>query len=52
MREQKVEAHDKKTARTAVIQATGTDKNTGAIGFGNIIDKIHSKQRKWAVLED
>lgn len=35
-----------------MIQSTGNDKNTGAIGFGNIIDKINSKQRKWAVLED
>jgi hypothetical protein len=22
------------------------------VGFGNLIDKIRSKQRKWAVLED
>jgi hypothetical protein len=22
------------------------------VGFGNLIDKIRSKQRKWSVLED
>jgi len=31
---------EKKTARTAMIQSVGTDKNSGAVGFGNLIDKI------------
>lgn len=43
IREQK----EKTEARTAAIEATGNDKNTGAIGFGSLVDKIKSKQRKW-----
>ena len=52
VKEQMKTERDKKIARTSMIQSVGTDKNTGAVGFGNIIDKIQSKQRKWAVLED
>ena len=42
VKEQLVEAKEKRNARTAVINATGNDKNTGAVGFGNIISKINS----------
>ena len=52
VKEQIKTERDKKIARTSMIQSVGTDKNTGAVGFGNIIAKIQSKQRKWAVLED
>ncbi len=52
VKEQITEDREKKSARTAVINATGNDKNTGAIGFNNIIGKIQDKKRKWAVLED
>jgi len=51
-KEQIREQKEKTIARTAHIFSVGNDKNTGAIGFGSVIDKIQSKQRKWAVLED
>ena len=46
------EEREKKEKRTEVIQQTGSDKNQKGVGFGSVIEKIQSKQRKWAVLED
>lgn len=40
VREQIKEDREKKQARSAMIQSVGNDKNTGAVGFGNLIDKI------------
>ena len=46
------EERDKKQSRKDVILSAGADKNTGAVGFGNLIDKIQAKTKKWQVLED
>lgn len=35
-----------------MINATGNDKNSGAVGFNSLVSKINDKKRKWAVLED
>jgi len=52
LKETIAEERQKKETRKDFINATGADKNSGAIGFGSVIDKIKSKQRKWSVLED
>ena len=52
LKETLAEERQKKETRKDFINATGTDKNSGAIGFGSVIEKIKSKQRKWSVLED
>lgn len=52
VKQDREEQREKVKQRTAMINSVGTDKNTGAIGFGSLIDKINSKQRKWAILED
>lgn len=48
MREDK----EKKQRASKMIQSVGSDKNTGAANFNNLIEKINSRQRKWKVLED
>ena len=52
VKESAKEQREKTVARTAMINAVGHDKNTGAVGFGNVIEKIKSTHRKWSVLED
>ena len=47
MREDK----EKKQRASKMIQSVGSDKNTGAANFNNLIEKINSRQRKWKVLE-
>ena len=48
------EDREKRRLKSEAIQAVGTDKATGAVGFDqrqSLVQKIQSTQRRWKVLE-